>query len=231
MAEEFLAADERIVLADPRCCRGVERAEGKHPIARVIGAIPKVTAMTASSYRAPLAACGLAVLAAGLVACGSDGVERTGTLAPPTEAEDAYTYDQTAAPEGAELTVTSSPIDGGSRVELTVDGLEPNRTYGAHAHLNPCGETGDAAGPHFQNVQDPVSPSVDPKYANPDNEIWLDVRTDADGAGSRITEVPFDFAGRGPASVVLHEMPTATAAGKAGTAGGRLACLTVPFGT
>ena len=187
--------------------------------------------MTSSSRRTPLAACGLAVLAVGLVACGSGGVERSGTLAPPPGAEGTYTYDQTAAPAGAELTVASSATDGGTRVELTVDGLAPNRTYGVHAHVNPCGETGDAAGPHFQNVQDPVSPSVDPAYANPRNEIWLDVRTDADGAGSATTEVPFDFAGRAPASVVLHETPTSIAAGEAGTAGGRLACLTVPFGT
>ncbi len=187
--------------------------------------------MTSRSRRVPLAACGLAVLAAGLVACGSGGVEQSGTLAPPTGAEDAYTYDRSAAPAGAELTVASSATDGGTRVELTVDGLAPNRTYGVHAHVNPCGETGDAAGPHFQNVQDPVSPSVDPAYANPRNEIWLDVRTDADGAGSATTKVPFDFAGRAPASVVLHETPTSIAAGEAGTAGGRLACLTVPFGT
>ncbi len=187
--------------------------------------------MTSRSRRTPLAACGLAVLAVGLVACGSGGVERSGTLAPPPGAEGTYTYDQTAAPAGAELTVASSATDGGTRVELTVDGLAPNRTYGVHAHVNPCGETGDAAGPHFQNVQDPVSPSVDPAYANSRNEIWLDVRTDADGAGSATTEVPFDFAGRAPASVVLHETPTSTAAGEAGTAGGRLACLTVPFGT
>jgi len=186
--------------------------------------------MTSRSRRVPLAACGLAVLAAGLVACGSDEVKEIGMLAPPTEADDAYTYDQAAAPAGAELIVTSTATDGGTRIELTVDGLAPNRAFGAHAHVNPCGETGDAAGPHFQNVQDPVSPSVDPKYANPQNEIWLDLRTDGEGAGSTIVEVPFDFAGRGPASVVLHEKPTATAAGEAGTAGGRLACLTVPFG-
>ena len=186
--------------------------------------------MTSSSRRTPLAACGLAVLAVGLVACGSGGVEQSGTLAPPPEAEGTYTYDQTAAPAGAELTVASTATDGDTRVELTVDGLAPSRAYGVHAHVNPCGETGDAAGPHFQNVQDPVSPSVDPAYANPRNEIWLDLRTDADGAGSATTKVPFDFAGRAPASVVLHEMPTATAAGEAGTAGGRLACLTVPFG-
>ncbi len=187
--------------------------------------------MTSRSRRVPLAACGLAVLAAGLVACGSDEVNEIGTLAPPTEANDAYTYDQTAAPAGAELAVVATATDNGARVELTADGLEPNRVYGAHAHVNPCGETGDAAGPHFQEVQDPVSPSVDPKYANPQNEIWLDLRTDGDGAGSMIVDLPFDFAGRAPASVVLHEEPTSTAPGEAGTAGGRLACLTVPFGT
>ena len=186
--------------------------------------------MTSRSHRVPLASCGLAVLAVGLVACGSGGVEQSGALAPPTEAEGAYTYDQSAAPAGAELTVVTTATDGGTKVELTVDGLAPNRAYGAHAHVNPCGETGDAAGPHFQHVQDPVSPSVDPAFANPKNEIWLDLRTDADGAGSATTEVPFDFTDRAPASVVLHEMRTATAAGKAGTAGGRLACLTVPFG-
>jgi len=187
--------------------------------------------MTSRSRRIPLAACGLAVLTASLVGCGSGGVEQSGTLAPPAEADGAYTYDQTAAPAGAEVTVVSTATDGGTRVELTVDGLAPDRAFGAHAHANPCGETGDAAGPHFQNVQDPVSPSVDPAFANPENEIWLDLAsTDADGAGRATTEVPFDFADRAPASVVLHERLTATGAGEAGTAGGRLACLTVPFG-
>ena len=37
-----------------------------------------------------------------------------------------------------------------------------------------------SAGPTFQNVVDPVQPSVDPAYANPENEIWLDFRTDDD---------------------------------------------------
>ena len=51
----------------------------------------------------------------------------------------------------------------------------------------PCGPTGDAAGPHFQNQVDPAAapgkPSTDPAYANPQNEIWLDLRTDGDGDG------------------------------------------------
>ena len=87
------------------------------------------------------------------------------------------------------------------------------------------------AGPHFQNRVDPAAtpqaPSSDPAYANPQNEVWLDLRTDGDGAGTATTTVPFAFPGRAPASVVVHEKEmTATAPGQAGTAGGRLACLT-----
>ena len=72
----------------------------------------------------------------------------------------------------------------------------PSRGYAAHAHVNPCGPTGDAAGPHFQNRPDPAAapgkPSTDPAYANPQNEIWLDLRTDGDGDGESRAEVPFD---------------------------------------
>ena len=76
---------------------------------------------------------------------------------------------------------------GATEVRLDVDGLLPNRGYAAHAHVNACGPTGDVAGPHFQNQVDPAAapgkPSTDPAYANPQNEIWLDLRTDGDGAG------------------------------------------------
>ena len=38
------------------------------------------------------------------------------------------------------------------------------------------------------------------------------------------------FTGRAPASVIIHEAEaTATAPGQAGSAGARLACITVPF--
>ena len=163
-------------------------------------------------------------------ACGSgEEVRVSGTLAPPDQANGAYTYDQTAAPPGARLTVTSTGTDGGTRVELQAEGLQPNRAYGVHAHVRPCGATGEAAGPHLQHRADPVQPSVDPAYANRRNEIWLDLRTDGTGSGTATTEVPFSFAERAPASVVVHERPTATGPGEAGTAGGRVACLTVPF--
>lgn len=168
-------------------------------------------------------------LGAAMAGCGSEEPTASGTLAPPGQADLAYTYDEAAAPPGARLTVTSTGTDGGTRVALRAEGLQPNRAYGAHAHVRPCGATGDAAGPHFQHRVDPVQPSVDPAYANPRNEIWLDLRTDDSGSGAATAEVPFGFAERAPASVVVHERPTATGPGKAGTAGGRVACLTVPF--
>ncbi len=182
--------------------------------------------MRTGSRYLPIAACALA--GAALTSCGSPG-EASGTLAPPAEADDAYTYDTTAAPPGAELAVETPEVDSGMQIELTASGLQPNRAYGAHAHVRECGDTGDAAGPHFQNEQDPVSPSVDPKYANVNNEIWLDFTTDEQGSGSAIAQVPFEFGDRAPASVVLHEETTATFPGSAGEAGARIACLNVEF--
>jgi superoxide dismutase, Cu-Zn family len=160
--------------------------------------------------------------------------EAEGVLAPPDRAANAFTYNPALAPEGAELSVDVRGEGTTTAVELQVAGLLPDRGYAAHAHVNPCGATGDAAGPHFQNNVDPAAapgkPSVDPAYANPQNEIWLDLRTDGEGDGEATAEVPFTFGDRAPASVVIHEAQvTATEAGKAGSAGTRLACITVPF--
>jgi Cu-Zn family superoxide dismutase len=162
------------------------------------------------------------------------GAEAEGVLAPPDRATTAFTYNPALAPEGAQIEVESETRGASTEIRLDVDGLLPNRGYAAHAHVNACGPTGDAAGPHFQNLPDPAAgpgkPSVDPAYANPQNEIWLDLRTDGNGDGESRVEVPFAFTGRAPASVVIHEAEaTATAAGQAGSAGARLACITVPF--
>lgn len=155
-----------------------------------------------------------------------------GVLAPPGAAESAYTYDTTAAPAGAELSVAVTGSGEGTEVELTATGLVADRGYAAHAHTKPCGATGDSAGPHFQNEQDPAAtpdqPSVDPTYANPENEIWLHLHTGSDGSGTTRAVVPFRLGDRAPASIVLHEKPaTATAPGEAGKAGGRVACMTL----
>jgi Cu-Zn family superoxide dismutase len=157
-----------------------------------------------------------------------------GTLAPPEQAEDAYTYDPALAPEGARISVEAGEADGATRVNLQVQGILPNRGYAVHAHARACGPTGDAAGPHYQHEVDPAAtpeqPSTDPAYANPQNEIWLDLRTDGAGNAEASTEVPFVFTDRAPTSIVIHAAEaTATAPGEAGSAGARVACLNVPF--
>ncbi|MFC5063238.1 superoxide dismutase [Actinomycetospora atypica] len=152
--------------------------------------------------------------------------------APGTPTATAVTYDPAAAPPGADVTVEMVRAEADTSVALTVSGLRPDRGYAAHLHTRPCGPTGADAGPHFQNRVDPAAtpqqPSSDPAYANPQNEFWLDVRTDAAGAGQTQRTVPFALTDRLPASLVLHEKEmTATAPGQAGTAGGRLACVTL----
>ncbi|WP_436499010.1 superoxide dismutase [Actinokineospora sp. HUAS TT18] len=150
-----------------------------------------------------------------------------GTFAAFAPGTTAITYNPALLPGGASAEVVVSTTAEGVRTELKVTGLLPSRTYGAHAHVKPCGEKGDAAGPHFQHKADPVTPSVDPAFANDDNEIWLDVTTDAHGAGSSTSTVDWGIADRRPASVVLHETATHAHAGQAGTAGARLGCLTL----
>jgi superoxide dismutase, Cu-Zn family len=158
----------------------------------------------------------------------------SGTLTPPGPNAKAITYNPSLVPTGAAVTAFVVPASNGTtRATLTVSGLLPNRGYAVHAHTNACGATGEAAGPHFQNHEDPAatpqSPSTNPEYANPQNEIWLDVHTDAAGAGTSSDTVPFVFTdSRVPGSIVIHEaMQTSTAPGQAGQAGARIACLTL----
>ncbi|MGH3796223.1 MAG: superoxide dismutase family protein [Pseudonocardiaceae bacterium] len=155
-----------------------------------------------------------------------------GTLAPPGQASNAVTYNPAVAPTGARLAVTLTSSSGYTRARLDASGLLPDRGYAVHLHTTPCGPTGEAAGPHFQHDIDPAAtpqqPSSNPAYANPDNEIWLDVQTDANGAATSTTQVPFVFTDRVPGSVVVHENPvTETVPGRAGKAGARLACLSL----
>jgi Cu-Zn family superoxide dismutase len=119
---------------------------------------------------------------------------------------------------------------GSTTVMLHVWGMRPNTNYGAHAHVNACGLTGAAAGPHFQHVQDPISPSVNPAYANPRNEIWLDLVTDEEGSGVAQTRVPWQFQpDRRAHSVIIHAEHTHTGPSDSGVAGARLACVTTSF--
>lgn len=155
-----------------------------------------------------------------------------GALAAPTPSSMADTYNPALAPTGARLTANMNPSGETTIAELAVSGMLPNRGYAVHAHTNACGDKPAAAGPHYQNRVDPAAtpqkPSTNPEYANPRNEVWLDLRTDATGAGTARTTVPFVFADRGPGSIVVHEAEqTATGSGDAGTAGARIACITL----
>lgn len=163
------------------------------------------------------------------------GLIGSGTLTAPDPTSKAITYDRALAPVDAAILTSMTPSDGNSShtvATMVVAGLLPNRGYAVHAHTNACGPVGKDAGPHYQNHIDPAAtpqkPSTNPQYANPRNEIWLDIHTDANGSGTSHTTVPFGFTNRRPGSIVVHEaMTTATAPGQAGTAGARIACLTL----
>ena len=136
-----------------------------------------------------------------------------------------------AVPEDARARVKATYTSAGDTiVTLHVWGMKPNTEYGAHAHTNACGDTGAAAGPHFQNVLDPVTPSTNPAYANPQNEIWLDLETDEEGNGAAQTKLNWQFSPERRAhSVIIHVEHTHTGPHDSGVAGARLACLTVGF--
>jgi superoxide dismutase, Cu-Zn family len=183
--------------------------------------------MRRPTHRPPFTVLAAAVTATALFAAspaiaGADRIRAEGEL---------VRYNASAVPEGARARVQAVYTSAGdSIVTLHVWGMRPSTEYGAHAHVNPCGATGAAAGPHFQNVLDPVVPSVDPAYANPVNEIWLDLTTDEEGNGVAQTKVPWQFSPtRRAGSVIIHMEHTHTGPTDSGVAGARLACLTVGF--
>jgi superoxide dismutase, Cu-Zn family len=171
----------------------------------------------------PAAVC---VAAAGLFAASPAiaGADHASSTAPLTVYSDAI-------PAGATAQVKATYNAAGSTiVTLHVKGLKPHTAYGAHAHVNRCGLQPADAGGHFQFTVDPVQPSVDPAYANPRNEIWLDLTTNGAGNGTATTKVAWQFSPtRAAKSVVIHQQHTSTAPGSAGTAGPRLACVDVDF--
>lgn len=196
------------------------------------------TRRTATIAAAAVAAA-VPLLVATAVPAGAGGARRIDAAGPVTRyaAPDASGTDTNPLPaSGAVARVHSVRTPSGRTVvTVVVDGFTPDRAFGAHVHTKPCGATGLAAGPHYQDRVDPVTPSVDPAYANPANEIWLDLHTDATGHGEASASVPWTFTmdaahPAGANSVVFHRDHTAAGHhGTAGTAGPRLACFTVPF--
>ena len=141
---------------------------------------------------------------------------------------EAITYDPAVVPPGATVTVVTAHKPAGVSVRLSAAGLIPRRAYGAHLHTEPCAALAAAAGPHYQHRRDPVLPSVDPAFANPGNEVWLDFTADVGGAASARSVQAWSFDERHPPrSLILHAQVTRTGTGVAGTAGARVACLTL----
>jgi Cu-Zn family superoxide dismutase len=151
-----------------------------------------------------------------------------GTFLPYRPGATAATYDPAVVPAGATAEVLAAPAAGGVVVELAVGGMVPHRAYGAHLHTQPCAAVPAAAGPHYQHRRDPRTPSVDPAYANPRNEVWLDFTTDATGSAEVSATQEWAFTGTPPRSLVVHAQRTRTGPGEAGTAGDRAACMTLP---
>ncbi|BCJ50881.1 hypothetical protein Asp14428_23560 [Actinoplanes sp. NBRC 14428] len=152
----------------------------------------------------------------------------SGTFQPAPEGTQAITYNSAVVPPGATAQVTITTTNQGIRVRLAVTKLVARRAYGAHLHSMSCTSVPDDAGPHYQHRTDPSKPSVDPAYANPRNEVWLDFTTDPRGAATvaSVQNWTLDPV-RPPRSLVLHSELTRTDPGKAGTAGPRVACLTL----
>ncbi|WP_050514792.1 superoxide dismutase family protein [Streptomyces rimosus] len=202
----------------------------------------RTTARAAGVCSAVLATAGAVLLAPAAVAADGDKVQKnivdpqySVTIAAQFQRPNgamlssALTYDPKLVPVGSHVTVSERTDSKNTRVALRVADLPANRTYGAHVHTGACGARPTDAGGHYQHRKDPRTPSVDPAYANPRNEAWLDFTTNARGEGSAESRHAWRFRTGEARSVAIHERRTATGPGVAGTAGRVVACYTVPF--
>lgn len=158
-----------------------------------------------------------------------------GTFLPFPQSARAVTYRPEVVPPGASAQLSIARTARGTTVRLTATGFVPRRAYGAHLHTRPCTATPEDAGPHYQHSPDPKTgsspPPADPAYANPRNEVWLDFTADARGGATVSAQQDWTFDEvEPPRSLIVHAEQTRTAAGRAGTAGARVACLTLTAG-
>ena len=104
----------------------------------------------------------------------------------------AIVYDTALAPAGASVNATAESGAVLATSTVTVAGLLPNRTYGVHLHVNPCGLKPEDAGPHYQHAH---------THASADNEVWLDLTTDASGYATATATQDWAFVVRPAAPV------------------------------
>ena len=127
--------------------------------------------------------------------------------------------------EGAKAKVQAvRTASGKTVVTLHVFGATPNRNFGSHVHVSGCDV--NKAGGHYQNEVAPAGLAADPRWANPQNEVWLDVVTDAEGNASAQAVVNYHFRENGANAIILHDQHTNHSNG---TAGSKLGCLDVDF--
>jgi len=142
-----------------------------------------------------------------------------GAFTDPAPRASAIVYDTRLVPPGAWAGIIVESGAVLATATVTVKGMLPRRTYGAHLHVNPCGFKPEDAGPHYQHSH---------AHASAENEVWLDFTTDARGtAAGAATQDWALVPGRLPRSLVIHAEPTRSAGAEAGAAGLRVACVTL----
>lgn len=167
-----------------------------------------------------VAAAAAALFAASPAIVGSDVVHAAAPL----------TRYAAAIPEGAGADVAVEYDAGGyTEVTLTVEGLAPRTPYAGRARVGGCSPEVSGLAEVFQMSPnpDPERPG-DPQYRNPYNELWLDFRTDDEGAAeTRVTQKWQFHPTWRPGSVTIHEMSSDRR--EHSTAGATVACLEVAF--
>jgi len=182
--------------------------------------------MTRWFERLPSAVFGLLSLSAA-TGCGSD-TEEGKMIATSGEArlvvyENPYAM-MPDAPNtiGSAATASATAWDMGGKLKLSLSGagLPPDRDFGSHLHKLGC-DNGKAGG-HYQHTVAPSTEAVsDPMYANPDNEAWLDFKTDSQGKVTIERTVAWLPRPGEAKAIIFHDKKT----DMNGKAGDKLACL------
>jgi Cu-Zn family superoxide dismutase len=166
--------------------------------------------------------------------CGSDDeAEATGEMLASSQNEALRLYADPYAPamagmpnpigNTAHATAEAFDVGGKLRIDLSVIGFPPSRTFGSHLHRLPCEDVAKAGG-HYQNMPNPVTDMPnDPTYANATNEAWLDFTTDAAGAGEKELTVSWIPRPGEAKAIIIHNQ----ASGVGGVSGAKLACLPI----